>query len=85
MKSCRQRRLLGFQRLKGRKLKIGDTPGQRFSGLFEQVEGSRTQQQIQPGPPSGTAALVNEAAQRGKQAGDAMHLVENDQFVLVVG
>lgn len=74
------RDVAGFQDLKWSQFQIGDSPGQGFSGLFEQVGGCGTQKQIL----SGAVSPVDQAAEDGKKAGGPVHLIENDEPVHVV-
>ena len=57
----------------------GWPPGQGFGRLRQQPNAGRAQQQKLPGSCARTPALVNHAAQHGKQARCALHFVQNDQ------
>jgi hypothetical protein len=66
---------------------VGDATRQRLARLGQQVHRGRAQQQEAPvGPPTGGApGLVDQAAKHRKKPRCAVHLVEDDELVCMVG
>lgn len=60
-------------------LNNSDTSCQGFAAVLDQVQRSRAQQQVEA---VGAACLIDQAAQRLKQGGQALHFIEHHESVL---
>ena len=70
----------GLWGIDGRHLQIGHAPGQALAGLAHQIQRGRAQQQEMPKTLARRAALVDQAAQHGKDFRGAVDFVNDHQL-----